>query len=313
VPRQSAHSQFAHHLSGLGLQVREEAPLRELTRFRIGGPARLLAEAEDERVFLEGIRVVRSLGMPWLALGAGTNLVASDDGFAGVILRYRGARVELRDGSLYAESGAELQDLVDFSIASGLEGLHTMTRIPGWVGGAVYGNAGAYGNSIGAAVEGVRFFDGRVLRGLDREGCRFGYRDSIFKHNKDWVILSVTLALPSGNPEAMRDAKYPQDMRCAGSIFKNLLTSDLPAGLVSGLPAGAVIEGKLPAGWLLEQVGAKGMRRGDIQVAHYHANTIYNDGAGRSEDLRALIDELKRRVHARFGVLLEEEVQYVGY
>lgn len=284
---------------------------------------RLLAEAEDERVFLEGIRVVRSLGMPWLALGAGTNLVASDDGFAGVILRYRGARVELRDGSLYAESGAELQDLVDFSIASGLEGLHTMTRIPGWVGGAVYGNAGAYGNSIGAAVEGVRFFDGRVLRGLDREACRFGYRDSIFKHNKDWVILSVTLALPSGNPEAMRrradeirvirDAKYPQDMRCAGSIFKNLLTSDLPAGLVSGLPPGAVIEGKLPAGWLLEQVGAKGMRRGDIQVAHYHANTIYNDGAGRSEDLRALIDELKRRVHARFGVLLEEEVQYVGY
>jgi len=303
--------------------VREDVPLRELTRFQIGGPVRVLAETSDENLFLEGVRSVRVLDMPWLALGAGTNLIASDDGFPGVILRFRGARVEMRESSIYAESGAELQDLVDFTIDAGLEGLHTMTRIPGWVGGAVYGNAGAYGNSIGAAVEGVRFFDGRVLRGLDHDGCRFGYRDSIFKHNKDWIILSVTLALPAGNGAAMRrraeeiqtlrDAKYPPSMRCAGSIFKNLLVSELPESIVAGLPAGVVIEGKLPAGWLLEQVGAKGMRRGDIQVAAYHANTIYNDGEGRSEDLRSLIADLKTRVRDRFGIELEEEVQYVGF
>ena len=303
--------------------MREDVPLRELTRFQIGGPVRVLAETSDENLFLEGVRSVRVLDMPWLALGAGTNLIASDDGFPGVILRFRGARVEMRESSIYAESGAELQDLVDFTIDAGLEGLHTMTRIPGWVGGAVYGNAGAYGNSIGAAVEGVRFFDGRVLRGLDHDGCRFGYRDSIFKHNKDWIILSVTLALPAGNGAAMRrraeeiqtlrDAKYPPSMRCAGSIFKNLLVSELPESIVAGLPAGVVIEGKLPAGWLLEQVGAKGMRRGDIQVAAYHANTIYNDGEGRSEDLRSLIADLKTRVRDRFGIELEEEVQYVGF
>ncbi|MBN8729752.1 MAG: UDP-N-acetylmuramate dehydrogenase [Acidobacteria bacterium] len=323
VSRPSSYSQFAHHLSNLGLQVREDVPLRELTRFQIGGDVRLLAETSDENLFLEGMRAVRTLGLPWLALGAGTNLIASDDGFPGVILRFRGARLELREASVYAESGAELQDLVDFTISAGLEGLHTMTRIPGWVGGAVYGNAGAYGNSIGAAVEGVRFFDGRVLRGLDHDGCRFGYRDSIFKHNKDWIILSVTLTLPPGSAEAMRrraeeirsirDAKYPPSMRCAGSIFKNLLVSELPEQLCAALPPGVVIEGKLPAGWLLDQVGAKGMRRGDIQVAAYHANTIYNDGEGKSEDLCALINDLKARVRARFGIQLEEEVQYIGF
>ena len=135
--------------------------------------------------------------------------------------------------------------------------------------------------------------------------------------------FGVTLPLPAGNADAMRrraeeirsirDAKYPPSMRCAGSIFKNLLVSELPEHVAAALPPGVVIEGKLPAGWLLDQVGAKGMRRGDIQVAAYHANTIYNDGAGKSEDLRALIEELKVRVRERFGIQLEEEVQYVGF
>jgi UDP-N-acetylmuramate dehydrogenase len=221
------------------------------------------------------------------------------------------------------ESGAELQDLVDFTISEGLSGLHTMTGIPGWVGGAIYGNAGAYGNAIAASIDGVRFYDGRVLRGIDCTGCEFGYRDSIFKRNKDWIILSATLTMHPGDAEAMRhraheirslrDAKYPPTMRCAGSIFKNLLISSLPESITSQLPPGVVVEGKLPAGWLLEQVGAKGVRRGDIQVATYHANTVYNDGEGTSSDLCALIADLKARVNARFGITLEEEVQFVGF
>ena len=110
----------------------------------------------------------------------------------------------------------------------------------------------------------------------------------------------------------IRNAKYPPTMKCAGSIFKNLLWKDLPEAVAAEVPNSAVREGKVPAAWFLEQVGAKGLDRGDIHVATYHAHLIYNGGAGTAADLCALIQELKARVRRRFGIELEEEVQYVG-
>ena len=102
-------------------------------------------------------------------------------------------------------------------------------------------------------------------------------------------------------------------MRCAGSIFKNLLLADLPAPVIERVPPKMIREGKIPSAWFLEQAGAKGMRRGDIQVAEYHANLVYNDGAGSAAHLVAVIRELKKRVADSFGFELEEEVQYVGF
>ncbi len=102
-------------------------------------------------------------------------------------------------------------------------------------------------------------------------------------------------------------------MKCAGSIFKNLLFANLPPAAAAQVPPTAVREGKVPAAWFLEQVGAKGMAEGGIRVADYHANLIYNTGTGTARELRSLIQELKTRVLGRFGLLLEEEVQYVGF
>jgi len=110
----------------------------------------------------------------------------------------------------------------------------------------------------------------------------------------------------------IRNEKFPVTMKCAGSIFKNLLWKDLPEPVAAQVPATAVREGKVPAAWFLEQVGAKGTQRGDIHVATYHANLIYNAGTGTARDLCALIAMLKSRVRERFGIDLEEEVQYVG-
>jgi hypothetical protein len=110
----------------------------------------------------------------------------------------------------------------------------------------------------------------------------------------------------------VRNEKFPVTMKCAGSVFKNLLLKDLPPAVAEELPRSAVREGKVPAAWFLEQVGAKGFERGDIHVAAYHANLIYNGGAGTAADLCTVIDELKTRVRTRFGIELEEEVQYVG-
>jgi UDP-N-acetylmuramate dehydrogenase len=110
----------------------------------------------------------------------------------------------------------------------------------------------------------------------------------------------------------IRNRKYPPTMKCAGSIFKNFLLADLPGRVANEIPEKVIIEGKVPSAWFLEQVGAKGMRVGDIHVADYHANLIYNAGSGTARDLVAVVAELKQRVERRWGIPLEEEVQYVG-
>jgi UDP-N-acetylmuramate dehydrogenase len=111
----------------------------------------------------------------------------------------------------------------------------------------------------------------------------------------------------------VRNEKFPPVMKCAGSIFKNFLLAELPQEVAAQVPPAVIREGKVPAAYFLEQVGAKGMTRGDIHVASYHANLIYNGGSGTARDLCAVIQELKTRVRARYGMEAEEEVQYVGF
>jgi UDP-N-acetylmuramate dehydrogenase len=304
------------------LTVSEGVPLSRYTRFGIGGPADLYAETDDVETFVAALAAAHSSGIPTMVIGGGTNLVVSDRGFHGIVLRYRGDRLIAAGRRVIADAGAVFEDLVDFAIEHGLQGLETFAGIPGSVGAAVYGNAGAYGHSLSERVAGVRFHDGREIRVFTNEECQFQYRESIFKRHKDWIVFSAELLLEPADAGRLRETadgilkvrneKFPVTMRCAGSIFKNLLFEELPAAVAAEVPASAVREGKVPAAWFLEQVGAKGVRRGDIHVASHHANLIYNAGAGTASDLCALIEDLKVRVRARFGMDLEEEVQYVG-
>jgi UDP-N-acetylmuramate dehydrogenase len=238
------------------------------------------------------------------------------------VVRYAAKSIEFDGAAARVGAGAVLQNLVDASIAHGLRGLETMTGIPGWVGGAIYGNAGAYGHSIQERVESVRFFDGREFREIGNAECEFRYRESAFKRHKDWIIVSATLRLEHAGGEDLaaaagsilkiRNAKYPPEMRCAGSIFKNLLVADLPEAARARVPEGVIREGKVPSAYFLERAGAKGLTDGAIRVADYHANLIYNTGGGTARQLRTMICELKLRVREEFGIELEEEVQYVG-
>jgi UDP-N-acetylmuramate dehydrogenase len=304
------------------LTVSSNTPLARHTRFGIGGPADLYAETCSAEAFIAALTAARASGIPTMVMGGGTNLIVSDDGFRGIVLRYRAKSLHASNNRVMADAGAVLQDLVDFTVARGLRGLETLAGIPGSVGAAVYGNAGAYGHSISERVVSVRFYDGAAVRVFNNEECRFQYRESIFKPHKDWIIFSAQLLLESAESEILarisgdivkvRNEKFPVTMKCAGSIFKNLLLKELPPEVAAQIPVSAVREGKVPAAWFLEQVGAKGMQRGDIHVATYHANLIYNAGAGTARELCALIQELKTRVRERFGMELEEEVQYVG-
>jgi UDP-N-acetylmuramate dehydrogenase len=304
------------------LHVFVNAALAERTRFEIGGPARVLLDAETEAALAETWTAIDGSGWPRVVIGGGTNLIVDDAGFPGAVLRYTASGIQFDGNFVRVEAGAVLQDLVDATIERGLKGLETMTGIPGWTGGAIYGNAGAYGHSIQERIAGVRFFDGREVREISNDACEFHYRDSVFKRHKDWVILSAVLRLDTGHADDLRahaqsilkirNAKYPVTMRCAGSIFKNLLLADLSPSVCRQVPAEVIREGKVPSAYFLEQVGAKGMAEGAIAVADYHANLLYNTGGGTARELRDLIAALKARVRDRFGLELEEEVQYIG-
>jgi UDP-N-acetylmuramate dehydrogenase len=309
------------------LTVRENEPLSRHTRFALGGPARILADAGSEAALAAAIAILSkgngSLSdTPHTVIGGGSNLVVADAGYPGVILRYTAHDISIDHTRVHVEAGAMLQDLVDQSIAAGLKGMETMTGIPGWVGGAIYGNAGAYGTSIHERVESVRFFDGTSVREIGNAECEFHYRESIFKRRKDWIILSATLQLAPGKVEeltasaarirAIRDEKYPPTLRCAGSIFKNLILKELPESVRAQVPESVIREGKVPSAYFLEQVGSKGLVKGGIRVADYHANLIYNADSGTSGEVLEMISELKNRVLKSHGLQLSEEVQYVG-
>ena len=305
------------------LHVTADEPLARHTRFGIGGAAKIFCDAGDAQACEAALNAIKETKMPYVVIGGGTNLIVADAGFAGIVLRFAGKKISQAGLRLAVEAGAILQVVVDLSISLGLSGMQTMTGIPGYLGGAVYGNAGAYGQSIHERIESVLATNGRMVRSFSNADCEFQYRDSWFKHNKDWVILTATLLFSEGDRAEMkkaadeireiRDKKYPPTMKCAGSIFKNLFLAQLPAAAQAEVPAKQVREGKVASAWFLEKAGVMGIRRGDIQVATYHANLIYNDGAGTAADLVEVVKECKRRVADRFGFELEEEVQYVGF
>lgn len=288
--------------------------LKDYTRFALGGPTRLL-DVDTPEALAEALT-----HMPHTLIGGGSNLVASDEGFPGTVIRYTASDLDIDGPHIHVGAGVVLQNLVDASIDAGLEGLHTMTGIPGWVGGAVYGNAGAYGHSIHEFIESVRYFDGTRICELGNAGCEFRYRESIFKRRKDWIILGASLRLTPATTDVraeadrilkIRNEKYPPTLKCAGSIFKNLLLAELPEAVREQVPGSVVREGKVPSAYFLEQVGAKGMFAGDIRVAEYHANLLYNSGKGTSAQVRHLVGVLKSLVLEHYGLALEEEVQYI--
>jgi UDP-N-acetylmuramate dehydrogenase len=303
------------------LAISEKVPLSGCTRFAIGGPARWLVDVSTEAALDAAIAEIRRAGVPFTLIGGGTNLIVDDEGFPGVVLRYTACRIEVSGDVINVDSGAVLQSLVDFSVERGIGGLETMAGIPGWVGGAIYGNAGAYGHSIQERVESVRIFDGCAFQELDNAACDFAYRESVFKRHKDWMITSALLRLQPADSAALRttadcilkirNEKYPPSMRCAGSIFKNLILDRLPEQVRAQIPASVIREGKAPSAFFLEKAGAKGMVNGAIRVADYHANLIYNSGGGSAAEVRDLIQVLKSRVRDRYGLDLEEEVQYI--
>ncbi len=290
-------------------RVRCGVPLRDLTTLRVGGPAAVVCPADNPEQARRFHEAALHAGWPLFALGGGSNVLADDAGYRGVVLHLTGCDCTVRGDTITVSAGLGLDDLVARSLGEGLAGLAFASGIPGTVGGALAGNAGCYGHEIGEFVREavVLTRDGDVRRIGPRE-CGFRYRGTALR-DEGAILLEAVLQVPAGDLAAAaaeralhladRLAKHPVTEPSAGSWFRNLE----PA--VPG-------ERRRAAGELLDQVGAKAMREGDAAVFAKHANIIVNLGRAGSGDVRRLAARMQAAVRERFGVDLAPEVRDLG-
>lgn len=287
-----------------GDRLRENAPLAPYTSARIGGPADALLEVRAAAQLAEAVQALWNAGLPFTLLGGGSNVLVSDRGVRALVILNRAKALHFERGGqpfVLAESGAVISNLAHRAAALGLAGLEWAATVPGTVGGAVYGNAGAFGGDTASSLIRAEILtrSGRGWWTVAELG--YGYRTSILKGGAEGIVLSAEMRLEDGDPAevqskvneftAQRKASQPPGASM-GSMFKN--------------PPGDF------AGRLIEAAGLKGTRIGSAEISPIHANFFLNTGATRAEDLRALIDFTQHRVQEMFGVELELEVELVG-
>ncbi len=301
--------------------------LKKLVTMAVGGPAKYFVEARNENSLIKAVNFAKEKKINWRVVGDGSNLIPSDAGFDGLVIRNKVTLLEKNGLKVTVASGQNFLNFVFTLNRLGLAGIEKMAGIPGTVGGAIYGSAGAYGQEIKDNLIRVKIFDGKGSYWLSRKECEFYYRESIFKKKRDWIILGAEFKFHKDSPKKLqqiskeiiriREMKYKPGLACPGSFFKNIILAKLKPDIRSKLTVMVGKEkiklwhGKISVAWLLEQVGAKGMALGKIKVADYHANLIYNSGDGTSRDIEKISKILKNRVRDRFGIVIEEEVQFL--
>jgi UDP-N-acetylmuramate dehydrogenase len=270
-------------------EIKRNVLLKNYTAFKIGGRAKYFFVAKTKDDLVKTILVARKLKLPFFILGGGSNLLVSDRGFNGLVIKY----------------GQPLSSYV-------LKGLEWAVSIPGTVQGAVYGNAGAFGKSMADVVEQVEVFDAKTgkVKIFKNKDCHFAYRNSIFKKKKNLIILSVKIKSKKSNPQKIkqyldyRKKTQPLSFFSAGSVFKNPPPEQSPVRRKS---AG------FSAGELIEKCNLKGKRVGDAQISEKHANFIINLGNAKAREVKKLINLVKKQVKDRFKIGLEEEICYLGF
>jgi UDP-N-acetylmuramate dehydrogenase len=301
------------------MRLQKQVALAPLSTFHIGGYAEYFVSVQTSEDLIAAVLAARRPRMPYKILAGGSNVVFPDETLPGLLIRIRGGESRFCATRCCADAGVKLASVIRESLRRGLEGLEALSGIPGTIGGAIVGNAGAYGHSIAEVVDKVEIWDGRSRRWLAPSGCQFRYRESVFKE-KPYLVLRVVLKFRHGDARALqrtsqeiirkRLQKYKPGLRCPGSFFKNVLVSEVSKRSLARIDRGKIIAGKIPAGYLLEQVGAKGMRVGGIVIAKFHGNLFINQNHGTAEDVRRLARVLKKRVRRKFGIALEEEIRY---
>lgn len=306
--------------------IQENEPMSVHTSFKVGGPARYFAKVSTIESLKNALSFAREKNLPHFILGNGTNLLVSDKGYDGVIISLAGDFSEIEDlgnGKFKVGAATPLGRFARHTLKQGYTGIHKLAGIPGTLGGAVYMNAGAYGQEIGQACTGVTVLDaGGNIRELSAAECGFGYRRSVFSNGNNGagddngkIILAATFQLQSASSQglttadleaelaecmAKRKATQPLNMPNAGSTFKRLDkgATETPT--------------QIAPGYYIEQAGLKGYRIGSAEVSTLHANFIVNAGGATAQDIKSLSEYVQNKVFEKFRIELKREIILLG-
>lgn len=304
----ASHDEFSQRFQeSVGRPFRCSARLSLVSNFKIGGPADYYFCASSLKELKDAVLCARREKVRYYMIGGGYNVLFDDKGYRGLIIKNEAKSLRMReDGTINAASGTKLDDFLEFCVKHGIEGFEFLAGIPGSIGGAVYGNAGAFGESIGEHLsQAVLLSENQGQIQLSGEKLGFGYRHSCLKIRHD-LLMSARFSVKYGERTVIQERirknlewrrkRHPWEVACAGSYFKN------------PCPPGGTVKA---AAFYLDQVGAKGFRIGGAEVSEAHANFILNAGGATAEDVLAVAREMKRRVRDAFGIELEEEVIYL--
>jgi len=307
-------------LKKLGVTVKANASLARYTTFKIGGPARVLVLPKSVDEMVAVLKWCDAQDAQYFILGSGSNMLVSDEGYDGVVIHPEFKAVSVQDDELIAEAGALTVEVARASVSAGFTGFEWAVGIPGTIGGAVRGNAGCMGGETKDALVWVDAYrDGEVVRLTGLE-CAFAYRESIFKHGGG-VVLRAAFHFKKGEAGdgakkmiehlQYRNKTQPK-IASSGCMFKNVPVDAFARDVREALPPAFVEKGIVPAGWLVQEAGGKGMVVGGAEVSQVHGNFIVNVGDATAQDILTLARQVKEKVQEQFGVGLEEEIQVVG-
>lgn len=307
------------------INIQKNISLSSFTTFKIGGPAKFFCEVSSEEDILEAATYAKNNDLKVFIMGGGSNILVNDNGFDGLVIHLLNTSCKIQNTSLECGAGLSLSEAIRSAKDNSLSGLEWAAGIPGSVGGAARGNAGAYGSEIKDSMESVRVLEISDLKfkTFSNEDCRFGYRNSIFKANKDLIIFSCLLSLQKGDKTGIetkikkikenRAGKHPKFPN-AGSFFQNPEIKN--AELIKKFEkdtGNKIKDGRIPAGWLIAEAGLLGKTVGEAAVSEEHGNFVINKGGAKAQDIIILASLIKQKVGGELNVQLKEEVQYVGF
>ena len=299
--------------SAFGDRVRRGAPLAPLTTFKVGGAADWLVDVRSEAELHRALEIASAGGQRVTILGGGSNVLVSDAGVRGLVIRVKPMETVLTaPDRARADAGLTINGLVRWTISHGLAGLEAWAGTPGTVGGAIYGNAHFGGRNIGDLVATVRVITPHgEARTMPASEMEFAYDTSRLQRTRE-ILLWAEFIVGQGDPAALRliardslahrKRTQPLDTPSAGCIFQN--PDPARDAVPDGIPPSA--------GALVDRAGLKGSRIGAAKVSDTHGNFIVNEGGATAAEIRELVERCKRAVRDRFGVALREEIVYLG-
>jgi len=301
------------------VDIRTQVALAPLTTFSIGGPAAYLAQAQSVEDIKEAYAFAKGKNLPVVVLGGGSNMVVPDEGLDALVLCIGNKGIARTGETLRVAAGEVLLDAVRYAAGQGLGGLESLAGIPGTVGGAVRGNAGAFGAEVKDVLVSATVFDIYLqeTKTFSNAQCEFAYRTSHFKVHPGLIVLEAEFALTPAEPMEAdkkimhtlgeRHKRHIQDIKSAGSFFKNPVVSRELQEMFQTEKGAQSKEGRVPAGWLMDKAGLRGARVGDAVASEHHTNYFLNAGVATAKEVRELASLAKEKVFVEFGVMLEEE------